>query len=77
MHFFENNSNTIYPVSAGGTLSKENGAYSLNGICIETSLGFLFETHRGFYFLPSIKIGGIFQNKESSRGIGGVDLIIG
>ncbi len=77
VRYYENNSSTVYSFSFGGTISKKSDAYSLNGVSVEGSLGFLLKTEIGFYFLPSFKIGGIFRVKESSYGIKGVDLTIG
>ncbi len=77
MRFYKNNLSTVYSISIGGTFSNKYGSYSLNGISIEGSLGFLFETNVGFYFLPSLKVGDILQKHKNSYGMAGIDLIIG
>ncbi len=70
-------SRTVYSLSAGGTFPRKSISYSLDGICIETSVGYLLKFGRMFYFLPSIKAGSILREKRNPQGIIGIDLTLG
>lgn len=77
MKFYNYKSATIYSASIGGTFSRKVNPYSLDGFYFEGSLGYIMGKGVGFYFLPSLKMGGIYMSQKKSYWIIGIDLSIG
>ncbi len=77
MRLYDNSTSTIYSISTGMAMPRKAKPNKLNGFCVEGSLGYLFDSDIGFYFLPSFKIGGVFRKQNNPYGIIGIDLSIG
>jgi len=75
--FYAEKSSTVYTLALGRTFSRKFKTFSPTGFCLEASLGYLFEFSTVFYFLPSLKIGGIFRNHKKPYKIMGVDFLFG